>query len=159
MALKEVRTLQLFAVQLFHRMCREHLARASADVRTFGVGSPALRGSGSCRGEVGVSQVTEPSSSRAPRSNTPPIPPASRPITTSAVLPSGYWVPWAIGRGDFRSRCSPAHALAYLRFDDEVTRAAARLTTGLSGSTLARRDLHPLDDKQNFTNSSHLAPF
>lgn len=43
-----------------------------------------------------------------------------------------------------------AHTLAYLRVNAVVTDDAARLATGLPGSALAGRDLHPLDDYSGF---------
>src|SRR4030095_4068479 len=46
--------------------------RAPANVSCVGDGSPALRKTGVCRGEARASQVTGPSSSCVPWSNTPP---------------------------------------------------------------------------------------
>ena len=43
-----------------------------------------------------------------------------------------------------------AHTFAYLRINAAVTDDAARLATGLPGSALAGRDLHPLDDSSEF---------
>lgn len=43
-----------------------------------------------------------------------------------------------------------AHTFAYLRINTTVTDDTARLATGLPGSALAGRDLHPLDDYSEF---------
>ena len=43
-----------------------------------------------------------------------------------------------------------AHTFAYLRINTAVTDNAARLTTGLPGSALAGRVLHPLDNSSEF---------
>ena len=43
-----------------------------------------------------------------------------------------------------------AHTFAYLRINAAVTDNTARLATGLPGSALAGRDLHPLDDSSEF---------
>ena len=43
-----------------------------------------------------------------------------------------------------------AHTFAYLRINATVTDDAARLATGLPGSALTGRDLHPLDDNSEF---------
>jgi hypothetical protein len=44
--------------------------------------------------------------------------------------------------------------LAHLRIVEDLAIIAARLATGLLGSALTGRDSHPLDDKQDFSNSA-----
>jgi hypothetical protein len=48
-----------------------------------------------------------------------------------------------------------AHCFARLRIAPYVAARDARLATDLPGSALVGRDLHPQDDEQNFTGSSH----
>src|SRR5262244_862410 len=56
------------------------------NVACVGDGSPALRETGKCRGEARASQVTGPSSSCVPWSNTPPDTPSPRPLHAEGVI-------------------------------------------------------------------------
>ena len=51
-----------------------------------------------------------------------------------------------------------AHTLAYLRINTVVTDDTARLATGLPGSALTGRDLHPLDDYSKISSRHRLPP-
>jgi len=131
-------------------------ARASADARRAGDGSPALRTTGFLRGEARTSRVAGPSSSCAPWSNTPPdttLPCpyfSSRRSTEGPSSPSGSLEPSASGLYEFRDRNPTAHTLACLRIAGHIAETVARLATGWAGSPLAGRDSHLLDDKSKF---------
>jgi hypothetical protein len=70
------------------------------------------------------------------------------PVTTSAAFRGGK----PLGTREkqvFGAAFPTAQRLAYLRINRDVATPIARLATGLPGSALAGRDLHPLDDKPN----------
>ena len=133
----------------------DRLARATATGGRWRVvsGSPWHRFS-DC-GDAGASQVTGPSSARVPRSSTPPG--ASSPSPLERLQRRRHCCLQAIerpghsGSAQFRGRYPSAHLLARLRFASSVAGQDARLTSGLPGSALAGRDLHPLDDVLDFT--------
>ena len=92
-----------------------------------------LRSPSLSRGPSGASQVTGPSSSHAPRLQTPPGggPPHPLPVET----PAAFRVPDPLGSRDstFSRLEYAAHGLAYLRIPRDVTAARARLATDLPG--------------------------
>src|SRR5215211_5766586 len=132
------------------------------NVPCVGDGSPALRHAGMCRGEARASQLTGPSSSYGPWSNTPPETPPSLPrryVCRGVLWPSGKTGPSASGKTiGFGAACPMAHTFARLRIADHISGIVARLATGSGGLTLGRagRVLHPLDDKRSFMKLSHL---
>jgi len=56
----------------------------------------------------------------------------------------------------FVAACPTAHTLARLRFAGGVADTVARLATDPGGLPLVGRVSHPLDDKRNFIESSHI---
>ena len=111
----------------------EPAGRAFEDARRVGgvaLGPPQPQFS---RGPSGASQVTGPSSSHAPRLQTPPGggPPHPLPVET----PAAFRVPDPLGSRDstFSRLGYAAHGLAYLRIPRDVTATRARLTTDLPG--------------------------
>ena len=122
-----------------------------------GDGSPGLRDAGIVEERRGpprlLGRPLRACRGRTPRRiRAPPRPSAERPL-----LPSGNSAPWASGKIIvFGAACPTAHTLACLRIAGPVAATVARLATGLAGSALAGRGLHPLDDKPNFMKSSHL---
>src|SRR4029453_4999758 len=119
-----------------------------------GDGSPARRKTGMCRGEAGASQVTGPSSSYVPWSNTPPETPLSSPrrhICKGVLLPSGKTGPSASGKTrGFGAACPMAHMFARLRIADPISGIVARLTTGSGGRTLGRAGFAPAGRQTEF---------
>ena len=120
------------------------------NVSCVGDGSPALRETGMCRGEARASQVTGPSSSCVPWSNTPPDTSPSSPTSRRGrcclrVESSTLGI-----REDyrFRGRSPTARTFACLRIAGPVSRTGARLATGSGGLTLGRAG----------TWESHLSP-
>ena len=71
-------------------------------------------------------------------------------FSVATLLPSGPSRPWALPELSFRWLTPRAHMFACLRINATVTDDAARLTTGLPGSALTGRGLHPLDDNSEF---------
>jgi len=130
-------------------------ARAFADVRRvgdfwFGFSATPTEH----RGLSGISQVTGSSVAVAPWSSTPPDASSPRPVpvTTTAAFQGDR----PLGTRDhkvFGAAFPTAQWLVYLRIPRAVTCPRARLTTGLPGSALAGRDLHPLDDEPNLRKS------
>ena len=119
--------------------------RVPAYVPCVGDGSPALRLTGIRRGEARASQVTGPSSSCVPWSNTPPDIPPPRPKLPrrELLLPSGKTGPSASGKHRFRGRSPTAHTFACLRIAALVSKNGARLATGSGGLTLGRMGFAP----------------
>ena len=117
------------------------------NVPCVGDGSPALRQTGMCRGEARASQVTGPSSSSVPWSNTPPETPPSSPrrhVCKGVLLPSGKPGPSASGKTlGFGAACPMAHTFACLRIAEAISDAGARLATGSGGLTLGRAGFAP----------------
>jgi len=132
------------------RAClRRHTARRR-------LGGWVLRRPSWIRGPSGASQVTGPSSSHAPRPNTPPGAAPPRPMTVSS--PAAFRVPELLGSPDkrvFGADLLVAHGLACLRIHRGVTTTMARLATDLPGWALIGRDSHPLDDKRTFVTLPH----
>ena len=132
--------------------------RVPAYVSCVGDGSPALRETGMCRGEARASQVTGPSLSYVLWSNTPPDTILSLPTNSRRrlLLPSGKTGPSASGKpiGFGAAVPRPARLHAYAS-PDLFPRPAPGLLPARAGSPLAGRDLHPLDDKQSFMETSH----
>jgi len=133
-----------------HRACiRERAAR-----RRLVFGSPY-----DCpvyrRGETGVSQVTWPSSSPAPRSTTPPGASPPRPMGATTLLPSGLWK--TLGTRDclfvaIRPAARDARVPTHQRRCCHH-RSRARHRPG--GLTFGRAGLAPAGRHPNFTESSH----
>src|SRR5262249_21264153 len=117
------------------------------NVPCVGDGSPALRKTGIGRGEARASQVTGPSSSSVPWSNTPPETPPSSPrrhVCKGVLLPSGKTGPSASGMMiGFGAACPMAHTFACLRIAEAISDAGARLATGSGGLTLGRAGFAP----------------
>ena len=122
------------------------------NVSCVGDGSPALRKTGMCRGEARASQVTGPSSSCVPWSNTPPdTTPSSPTYTERPLLPSGNSAPWASGKViGFGAACPMAHTFACLRIADPISGTVARLATGSGGLTLGRAGFAPAGRQTKF---------
>jgi hypothetical protein len=124
------------------------------NVPCVGDGSPALRKTGMCRGEARASQVTGPSSSYVPWSNTPPETPPSSPrrhVCKGVLLPSGKTGPSASGKTiGFGAACPMAHMFARLRIADHISGIVARLTTGSGGLTLGRAGFAPAGRQTKF---------
>ena len=126
------------------------------NVACVGDGSPALRETGKCRGEARASQVTGPSSSCVPWSNTPPdtLPSSPKKLSPGMVVAFrenrtlgiregigfGAAFPWPT--------CSHAYASPAL-----FPRPAQGLLPARAGSPLAGQDSHLLDDTQSFMES------
>ena len=127
-------------------------------VSCVGDGSPALRHAGIGRGEARASQVTGPSLSYVLWSNTPPDTILSLPTNSRRrlLLPSGKTGPSASGKtiGFGAAVPRPARLHAYAS-PDLFPRPAPGLLPARAGSPLTGRDLHPLDDKQSFMETSH----
>src|SRR5215831_10163013 len=106
------------------------------------------------RGEARASQVTGPSSSYVPWSNTPPETPLSLPrrhICKGVLLPSGKTGPSASGKTiGFGAACPMAHMFARLRIADPISGIVARLTTGSGGLTLGRAGFAPAGRQTKF---------
>jgi hypothetical protein len=132
--------------------------RAPAYVSCVGDGSPALRKTGMYRGEARASQVTGPSSSYVPWSNTPPDMVHSSPTTRRShcclqvnqdpghpgrLEVSGPHAPWPT--------CSHAYASPTIFLG-----SSQGLLPAQAGSPLAGRVLHPLDDERSFMKVSSL---
>ena len=99
-----------------------------------------------------VSQVTGPSSSNVPCSNTTPGAPPPSPIARSAsLLPSGNGNPWAPGINNISwlDITRPARSRAYASTAPLPWPLQGSLPTWL-GSALVRRDSHPLDNSSEF---------
>ena len=129
------------------------------NVPCVGDGSPALRHAGMCRGEARASQVTGPSSSYVPWSNTPPETPPSLPrryVCRGVLWPSGKTGPSASGKtiGFGAAVPRPARSHAYAS-QAPLLGSAPGLLPARAGSPLAGRVSHPLDDTQSFMKSSH----
>src|SRR5262249_46029328 len=109
---------------------------------------------GMYRGEARASQVTGPSSSYVPWSNTPPETPPSSPrrhICKGVLLPSGKTGPSASGKTiGFGAACPMAHMFARLRIADHISGIVARLTTGSGGLTLGRAGFAPTGRQTKF---------
>jgi hypothetical protein len=131
--------------------------RVPAYVPCVGDGSPALRKTGMGRGKARASQVTGPSSSYVPWSNTPPDMAHSSPTTRRShcglqvnqdpghpgrIEVSGPHAPW------------PAHSPAYASPRPFLAPSQGWLPAR-AGSPLAGRDSHPLDDRQHFMEASY----
>src|SRR6266571_224134 len=110
-----------------------------------------------CRGEARASQVTGPSSSCVPWSNTPPDTLPSSPTHAGgrcglrdnpALSASGK----TIGFGAAVPRPARSHAYASQAL---LLGSAPGLLPARAGSPLAGRDSHPLDDEQSFMETSH----
>jgi hypothetical protein len=121
-------------------------------VSCVGDGSPALRQTGMCRGEARASQVTGPSSSCVPWSNTPPdtIPSSPKTLAGDGCCLQGKQDPRHPGRHRFRGRIPLAHMLACLRFACRVSTTGARLATGSGGLTLGRAGFAPAGQRTKF---------
>jgi len=141
----------LFSAPRGRRHVRPH-------VPCVGDGSPALRHAGMGRGEARASQVTGPSSSYVPWSNTPPETPPS--------LPRRYVCGGCYGlqvqqdpRPPGRLEVSGPHAPWPTRSHADASRPhfwiVARLATGSGGLTLPG-GFAPLDDKRSFMSLSPL---
>src|SRR5215813_1976387 len=106
------------------------------------------------RGEARASQVTGPSSSYVPWSNTPPETPPSSPrrhICKGVLWPSGKTGPSASGKTiSFGAACPMAHMFARLRIADHISGIVARLTTGSGGLTLGRAGFAPTGRQTKF---------
>src|SRR5215831_16744678 len=106
------------------------------------------------RGEARASQVTGPSSSYVPWSNTPPETPLSLPrrhVCKGVLLPSGKTGPSASGKTiGFGAACPMAHMFARLRIADPISGIVARLTTGSGGLTLGRAGFAPAGRQTKF---------
>src|SRR5215510_8532035 len=106
------------------------------------------------RGEARASQVTGPSSSYVPWSNTPPETPPSSPrrhICKGVLWPSGKTGPSASGKTiSFGAACPMAHMFARLRIADPISGIVARLTTGSGGLTLGRAGFAPAGRQTKF---------
>ena len=115
------------------------------NVSCVGDGSPALRETGMGRGEARASQVTGPSSSCVPWSNTPPdtIPSSPTTLAGDGCCLQGKQDPRHPGRHRFRGRIPLAHMLACLRIACRVSTTGARLATGSGGLTLGRAGFAP----------------
>src|SRR5262247_1268678 len=128
--------------------------RAPANVSCVGDGSPVLRATEIGRGEARASQVTGPSSSYVPWSNTPPETPPSSPgrhICKGVLLPSGKPGPSASGKTlSFGAACPMAHMFARLRIADPISGIVARLTTGSGGLTLGQAGFAPAGRQTKF---------
>jgi hypothetical protein len=122
------------------------------NVPCVGDGSPALRRTGMGRGEARASQVTGPSSSYVPWSNTPPDTiPSSPSSRRGLLLPSGKTGPWASGKSiGFGAACPMAHTFACLRIADHISGIVARLATGSGGLTLGRTGFAPAGRRTKF---------
>jgi len=124
------------------------------NVPCVGDGSPALRHAGMCRGEARASQVTGPSSSYVPWSNTPPETPPSLPrryVCRGVLWPSGKTGPSASGKTiGFGAACPMAHTFARLRIADHISGIVARLATGSGGLTLGRTGFAPAGRQTKF---------
>jgi hypothetical protein len=104
------------------------------------------------RGQTWASQVPGPSSSRLPRSRTPPGPAPPRPSRGRRCCRGTVEHPQHPGPHHceaYYPRLSRSHAYAS---PGASPLRGARLATGLLGSALAGRASHPLDDEQNFVN-------
>lgn len=112
-------------------------------------GSPAPPGP-EYQGRVGISQVSGPSSSRVPWSNTPPSQRALA-LSVTQLLPSSTGTLSASGIRCFRGCIPTVHSLACLCINASVAEHAARLATDLPGWALAGRVSHPLDDLPSFS--------
>ena len=141
---------RLFCASWADDTCARH-------VPCVGDSSPALRKTGVCRGEARASQVTGPSSSCVPWSNTPPdtIPSSPESSRRGWLLPSGKTGLSASGkaRGFGAAFPWPTRSRAYAS-----PALFRRLSQGSlptwAGSPLVGRDLHPLDDTQSFMKAS-----
>jgi hypothetical protein len=131
--------------------------RAPANMSCVGDGSPVLRDTGIGRGEARASQVTGPSSSYVPWSNTPPDTIPSSPTHAGVAVAfeviqhsrhpgrlevSGPHTPW------------PARSHVYASPRPFLTPSQG-LLPARAGSPLAGQDSHLLDDTQSFMESSH----
>jgi hypothetical protein len=95
-------------------------------------------------GTMGTSTVTGPSSSDAPRCNTPSCTQTARPSARYASWPSGTITAWAQQkRNRISGLVSTAHRLVYLRIAAGVSDCGARLTTGLAGLSPDRAGFAP----------------
>src|SRR4030095_10147088 len=131
--------------------------RAPADVSCVGDGSPALRQTGMYRGEARASQVTGPSSSYVPWSNTPPDMVPSSPTTRRS--PCGLQVnqdPGPPGRLEVSGPPAPwpTRSPASASPRPFLTPAQGWLPAR-AGSPLAGQDSHLLDDTQSFMKALH----
>src|SRR6266436_9161393 len=129
-------------------------------VPCVGDGSPALRHAGMCRGEARASQVTGPSSSYVPWSNTPPETPPSSPrrhVCRGGCCLQVKQDPQPPGRLEVSGPHAPwptrSHAYAS---PTTLLGSSQGLLPAQAGSPLAGRVLHPLDDKRSFMKLSHL---
>ena len=123
------------------------------NVPCVGDSSPALRKTGVCRGEARASQVTGPSSSCVPWSNTPPDTIPSSPIKLSPGMVVAFRENRTLGIREgyrFRGRIPMAHRLACLRFASRVSTTGARLATGSGGLTLDRAGFAPAGRRTKF---------
>src|SRR5215470_18683397 len=120
-------------------------------VPCVGDGSPALRKTGVCRGEARASQVTGPSSSCVPWSNTPPDTSPSSPKLAGAgcclQVKQDPRHPGSIGFGAAFPWPACSHAYAS---PTPFLRPSQGLLPARAGSPLAGRVSHPLDDEQSF---------
>jgi hypothetical protein len=73
----------------------------------------------------------------------------------AAVLPAGRTTLSAHETSAFsRLTTAAKRVFARLRIAERIAAPVARLATGLRGSALAGRDLHPLDDEQDLVKLS-----
>jgi hypothetical protein len=126
--------------------------RALTNVSCVGDGSPALRKTGMCRGEARASQVTGPSSSCVPWSNTPPdTTPYSPSSCRESWWPSMKSSTLGIREGyRFRGRSPTARTFVCLRIACCVSTTGARLATGSGGLTLGRAGFAPAGRQTKF---------
>ncbi len=126
------------------------------NVPCVGDSSPALRKTGVCRGEARASQVTGPSSSCVPWSNTPPdtIPYSPENSRRGWLLPSGKTGPSASGKAIGFGAAFPWPTCSHAYASPAVfPRQAQGLLPARAGSPLAGQDSHLLDDTQSFMES------
>ena len=107
------------------------------------------------RAEAWASQVTGPSSSRVPRSNTPPGAVPTRPLSSEPPSPSTKTAASAPGMNiDFVAATPrPTRSRAYAS-PAALPHPSQGSLPARAGSPLAGRASHPLDDQQDFTTSS-----
>jgi hypothetical protein len=100
---------------------------------------------GCLRGEARASQVTGPSSSCVPWSNTPPdtFPSSPEKLAGDGCCLQGKQDPRHPGSIGFGAACPMAHTFACLRIAEAISDAGARLATGAGGLTLGRAGFAP----------------
>ena len=128
------------------------------NVPCVGDGSPAPRITGVCRGEARASQVTGPSSSCVPWSNTPPdtIPSSPKKLSLGMVVAFREHRTLGIREGRGFGAAFPWPTCSHAYASPAVSpRPAQGLLPARAGSPLAGRDSHPLDDEQSFMEVSH----